>query len=266
MDQRSAQTLTVHVGFAGAEGNWIWNRCGLKIALALYPAKNAHLAELDRRRNQAAKTTPLPGTSVDTVAKGSAKSRNDSAKAALREAEAVQRLIDDLQAERSEIGMTDVERDRSRALRRAGAAATDAQRQQIGLLVEAIDAEKTAHNHATEAVSFLKDAAYGAFRDLIPQIETGNKALDNLLNTLIEATAQALLLGKGPLFWFVWRNRHRASFGSIFSFADGGYTGDGTKYQAAGVVHKGEYVLCKKRTSRIGVPVLEAMNAGRLPG
>ncbi len=33
-------------------------------------------------------------------------------------------------------------------------------------------------------------------------------------------------------------------------FADGGYTGDGTKYQEAGVVHKGEYVITKEKTAK----------------
>src|SRR5690606_31395419 len=52
---------------------------------------------------------------------------------------------------------------------------------------------------ARQTAEFFADAAYDAFSDLIPQIETGNKALDKFLNTLIEAVAQSALLGKGPL-------------------------------------------------------------------
>jgi TP901 family phage tail tape measure protein len=37
------------------------------------------------------------------------------------------------------------------------------------------------------------------------------------------------------------------------SFASGGYTGDGGKYQPAGIVHAGEFVFSKEATSRIGV-------------
>jgi chemotaxis protein histidine kinase CheA len=33
-------------------------------------------------------------------------------------------------------------------------------------------------------------------------------------------------------------------------FAEGGYTGDGGKYQEAGVVHKGEYVITKEKTAK----------------
>ena len=37
-------------------------------------------------------------------------------------------------------------------------------------------------------------------------------------------------------------------------FASGGYTGDGGKYQPAGVVHKGEFVVSKAQVSRLGGP------------
>ena len=42
-------------------------------------------------------------------------------------------------------------------------------------------------------------------------------------------------------------------------FASGGYTGHGGKYQPAGVVHKGEYVMNAAATSRIGVAALNRM-------
>ncbi|YCK81410.1 peptidoglycan DD-metalloendopeptidase family protein [Arthrobacter sp. D3-18] len=42
-------------------------------------------------------------------------------------------------------------------------------------------------------------------------------------------------------------------------FADGGYTGDGGKYQPAGIVHAGEFVFTKEQTARAGVGNLYAM-------
>ena len=42
-------------------------------------------------------------------------------------------------------------------------------------------------------------------------------------------------------------------------FSDGGYTGDGGKYDAAGVVHKGEYVFDAASTRKIGVGALNRM-------
>ncbi|MDW9507038.1 tape measure protein [Sinorhizobium meliloti] len=61
-------------------------------------------------------------------------------------------------------------------------------------------AEKLAatQDKVREQVEFFGDAFYDALSELIPKIETGNKALDKFLNTLIEAVAQAAILGKGP--------------------------------------------------------------------
>ncbi|MCX5535427.1 transglycosylase SLT domain-containing protein [Streptomyces sp. NBC_00006] len=50
-------------------------------------------------------------------------------------------------------------------------------------------------------------------------------------------------------------------------FATGGYTGNGGKYTPAGVVHRGEYVLNKESTAKIGVNRLHHMNrTGQVPG
>ncbi|RZN55083.1 phage tail tape measure protein [Avibacterium paragallinarum] len=51
-------------------------------------------------------------------------------------------------------------------------------------------------------------------------------------------------------------------------FSSGGYTGDGGKHEVAGVVHKGEYVLNKETTSRLGLANIQrlsqlAMTAGQ---
>lgn len=50
-------------------------------------------------------------------------------------------------------------------------------------------------------------------------------------------------------------------------FAEGGYTGDGGKYEPAGIVHKGEYVMPKHAVNRIGIARLERLRyAYDLPG
>jgi|688.fasta_scaffold28050_3 hypothetical protein len=46
----------------------------------------------------------------------------------------------------------------------------------------------------------------------------------------------------------------------IRGFAKGGYTGDGGKYEPAGVVHRGEFVFNKEATRRIGVDNLERLH------
>ena len=46
----------------------------------------------------------------------------------------------------------------------------------------------------------------------------------------------------------------------IAGFSEGGYTGDGQKYEPAGVVHRGEYVFDKEATKKIGVKRLDALH------
>lgn len=48
----------------------------------------------------------------------------------------------------------------------------------------------------------------------------------------------------------------------IGGFAEGGYTGSGGKYQPAGIVHKGEYVVTAADTARLGVGNIENFIAG----
>ena len=51
--------------------------------------------------------------------------------------------------------------------------------------------------------------------------------------------------------------------GYVAGYASGGYTGDGGKYTPAGVVHRGEYVITKEATSRLGIGFLNHLNYGR---
>lgn len=53
---------------------------------------------------------------------------------------------------------------------------------------------------------------------------------------------------------------------STKAFADGGYTGNGGKYEPAGIVHKGEYVVESERVKQLGVPFLEALGSGYAGG
>jgi hypothetical protein len=50
-----------------------------------------------------------------------------------------------------------------------------------------------------------------------------------------------------------------AAIAAVSSFATGGYTGDGGKFEAAGIVHRGEFVIPKEDVQRIGVSNIESM-------
>lgn len=49
-------------------------------------------------------------------------------------------------------------------------------------------------------------------------------------------------------------------------YASGGYTGNGGKYDPAGIVHRGEYVLTKEATARLGLGYLDYLNYGTKRG
>lgn len=48
----------------------------------------------------------------------------------------------------------------------------------------------------------------------------------------------------------------------LFGFSEGGYTGQGGKYEPAGVVHRGEYVFSQEAVQRIGAARLDALHQG----
>ncbi|MDQ0421116.1 muramidase (phage lysozyme)/molecular chaperone GrpE (heat shock protein) [Peteryoungia aggregata LMG 23059] len=114
------------------------------------------------------------------------------------------------------------------------------------------------------AQQYFAESFTSSLSGLLTGTQTLNGALQNLLSSLIDATLQAALLGKGPLAGL--GGIGTGIFGALLGFSEGGYTGDGGKYQPAGVVHRGEYVMSKKATSRIGVANLEAMHKGALRG
>jgi hypothetical protein len=74
----------------------------------------------------------------------------------------------------------------------------------------------------------------------------------------IAARIAAAVAALGAAFAFV-RNLVTAARG----FADGGFTGEGGKYEPAGVVHKGEYVIPQEQTKKYR-PLLEAIHTGRV--
>lgn len=108
-------------------------------------------------------------------------------------------VIKSLQFEEAQLHRTDLQQEIYNQLKSAGVDINSKAGQQIAALVTQIDQEKQASKEAADAAKFLGDALFQAFDAMIPQINTGNKALDQFLNTLIKAAEQAILLGKGPL-------------------------------------------------------------------
>lgn len=102
-----------------------------------------------------------------------------------------------------------------------------------------------------------KEAIGGIFSAMLQGADAAKQALAQLLMKIAEAQA---MKGFEGLFG--------SSGGGIFSgigsalglYSTGGYTGDGGKYEPAGVVHRGEYVFSKEATARIGSGNLDALH------
>lgn len=208
-----------------------------------------------------ARRTVLPTTGAGGGG-GGGRSRNAEAEAALRQAEAVQRLIDALQEELSLIGATDLERDVSNNLRRAGAAATDEQKAKIAALVTALHAEAEAQREATEAADMYREIAGGALSDLRSALSDGkleweeladvalnalDRIIDKILDELLDAMSQVGGSGAGGILGFL---------GSLFGggsgfvptpgaglWADGTANTGGRRGEPRGIVHGQEAVI-----------------------
>lgn len=95
----------------------------------------------------------------------------------------------------------------------------------------------------------------------------GNALIDDVLNSIFKVNSAAgggggFLSGLLSLFGGggLGKNYFPPAPGGGIPFADGGYTGDGGKYQPAGVVHKGEYVFDQAAVKAAGGPAaMEAM-------
>lgn len=93
----------------------------------------------------------------------------------------------------------------------------------------------------------------------VPKVDTG-PANAQLQDFILRNSGQPLVM---PLYLNVSpANNQLANYrGKIANnvFAEGGYTGGGSKFQPAGIVHAGEFVFTKEATSRIGVDKLYSL-------
>lgn len=246
-------------------------------------------AELDRRKNENSlgaleiKDSPVKPYNIPDAGGAKdkeAKARDRAAAAAQREADSVRKLISDLEFERSLIGMSAVDREKAIAMREAGTAATDAQREKIGALTEAIYRETEAWENAQLVMAEINSAAREFTGTLIDGMLEGAKATEVLGNALKNLGSRLLNSGLDSLFNIGGSGGGLGGlFGGLFSgskgsfpsapgglYSEGGYTGAGGKYEPAGTVHKGEYVFDADAVRKAGGPrALEAMRK-RLKG
>lgn len=136
-------------------------------------------------------------------------------------------------------------------------------REKITLTEQLKQSQLTAADQAdglAEAQMFFAQSFTSSLSGLLTGTQSLTGALQNMVNALIDAVLQATLLGQGPLASILGGAGSTGLLGSLFGFAEGGFTGQGGKYQPAGIVHRGEYVMSAAATRRLGVGNLERLH------
>ncbi|MFZ7223984.1 phage tail tape measure protein [Avibacterium avium] len=101
----------------------------------------------------------------------------------------------------------------------------------------------------TKPLQWLMDSIKWVI-DNMPSIETQEKAMSKAM-TQNNTGGQLFMAGSGV-----------EEVPNVNKWS-GGYAGNGGKYQPKGIFHGGEYIMTKEATSRLGVPLLNALNYGK---
>ncbi len=136
------------------------------------------------------------------------KTRDPSVAQAEREKKAVQELIAELEEELRIVGLSDAAKRASAASRQAGAAATDAEREKIIQLTEAIATKEEAQRKSDEATLYYRDLTKAGLDDLFGAIESGKSfweamgdvavnSLKRIADTLLDDVLDALFQVNG---------------------------------------------------------------------
>ncbi|WP_323784627.1 hypothetical protein [Thalassovita sp.] len=126
------------------------------------------------------------------------------------------------------------------------------------------DEARQRHEDFQNAVADMKGSLKDAFTGLVTGAHSFKEALAGVLGKLAEIAASRAFeniyagVGGDGLIGGLLKG--------LGLFATGGYTGDGGKFEPAGVVHRGEFVMSKEATRRIGVGNLEALHSAAKRG
>lgn len=158
--------------------------------------------------------------------------RTASASAADTEAKAVRELIENLQQELTLVGASDLQKQTSNALRRAGAGATAEQKAQIVALVASIAAEEQATRKATDAANELQAIGRDVLSGIISDFKEGKDAGEVFANVLDKIFDKMTNLALDSLFSSITGGGGKGLLGGLLIpgiFHDGGTVGDNNK-------------------------------------
>jgi|GEM_PF-1131324 len=203
-------------------------------------------------------------------------SRSNAVSEIERERQAVSQLIAELERELSLIGASDLEREISNQLRRAGAAATDQEKANIAALITAIQAEEAAQRKATDAKAEFAQLAQGALSGFAQDLLSGataGQAFGNMINRLAAqlvdlAIQLAIIKPLMKIFGFAGGGFVSADPWAGMRLAGGGHVrgpGTSTSDSIPAMLSDGEYVVRAAAVRAIGVRTLDAINTGQVP-
>ncbi|KAB0570579.1 hypothetical protein [Brucella pituitosa] len=233
LQKQRERANTIEAGSAQDNVGWVFGK-SKEAQIAGITAREKELNnELERRKSLSTPVVPdqspvkpyiLPDSSSSKGGKSDAtRDRDQAAKAAEREAKAVLKLISDLEFEASLVGKSAVEKQKMIAVRHAGAAATETQKQKIEALVESTHKQNEAWDKAQEQLAELNDAGREFAGTLVSGLLSGAKATDVLADAIGRLADRFLNSGLDALFG-------GGGFGNIFGGLFGGGSGFGTNY------------------------------------
>lgn len=172
-----------------------------------------------------------------------------------------QSALKELREEARKKGVTDLE---SITLSNAQVAAIDAASEAYARQADALRRVEETQERIEQAASDAYEAFKSGAMDAILGADSLQDALSGVLKRLAEIAISNAFDGllkpasggsSGGAFGGAF-----SAIGKLLGFADGGFTGDGGKFEPAGTVHKGEYVLSKAAVQKAGVANLDAMH------
>jgi len=185
--------------------------------------------------------------------------------ALLQEAAAIAELTEARRGQGDALDYARTRADLMNAALQSGLTDTPALRTQIDDLATAYVSAASAADQSASKIKEIHEASRNgaqSIADVFSQMATGALSAEDAVKKLILQVV-ALTIKKRILAAAEGVSGIGGTFLSFLGggFASGGYTGPGGKYQPAGVVHKGEYVLSKAATSNLGVGNLDKLHA-----
>lgn len=121
---------------------------------------------------------------------------------------------------------------------------------------------------ATNVYSQVQQISQGAFTGMSSQLTdfltTGKSNFKDFLTTFLKGIVQ--MVSQLAVLRTAKAALGGTAVGSFLGFSGGGYTGQGGKYDPAGIVHRGEFVFHQEATKRIGVGNLYRLMRGYASG